>query len=94
MNKNLKKSKQMKLTSLKQITGNNKNNISNKFNKIVMAIIAAKLEQDNSNKILVESESKYNLANLHTIVEHIMDNSPFKTFKEYVKTVQPLFEGV
>lgn len=33
----------MKLASLKQITGNNKNNISNKFNKIVMAIIAAKL---------------------------------------------------
>ncbi len=46
INRNLKKQKQAKMSILKQLNSGNKNNIINKFNKIIMATLSSKLEQD------------------------------------------------
>jgi hypothetical protein len=48
VNRSLKKSKQAKLSALKQMALSNKANIASKFNKMVMAIISSKLQQDMS----------------------------------------------
>jgi hypothetical protein len=45
-NRNLKRMKQTKVNTLKQLALNNRVNMGSKFNKVVMAIISSKLQQD------------------------------------------------
>lgn len=93
-NRSLKKAKQAKTNTVKQLILNNRANMVSKFNKLVMAIISSKLHLDRQppNKV-TQDDPKYNLGNLHEVVDHIMDSSQFKSFKEYMAMVYPLFEG-
>ena len=83
----------MKTAALRQVALNNKINLASKFNKIVMAIISSKLQQDINKTQIGDRQAKYNLSNLHTVVDHIMDGSEFKSFKDYIGMVYPLFDA-
>lgn len=56
-----------------------------------MAIIEAKLQQDLNGLECASGEVKYNLNSLHKIVDHIMDNSENRFFREYLNMANPLF---
>lgn len=67
-NRNLKKDKQARMNALRQLAVNSRAAMGSKFNKVVMAIISSKLEQDMS---LVRGEggsAKYNLGKLQGVV--------------------------
>jgi hypothetical protein len=78
---------------VKQLILNNRANIASKFNKTVMAIISSKLQMDLQAQTTAIDEPRYSMNNLHLVVDHIMDVSSSKSFKEYAAMVCPLFEG-
>ena len=63
------------------MTNGNRLNISNKFNKLMMSVVSSKIQFDRLEGEPQRTDSKYNMNNLHAIIEHIMDNSPSKTFQ-------------
>ena len=61
---------------MKQIVSENKNQNTNKFNKFIFSLLAAKIEKDRTEEEAegFKGETK-NLERIHRIIEHIMDSS-------------------
>jgi hypothetical protein len=84
----------MKTNTFKQLILNNQPNMASKFNKLVMAIISSKLQYDLRPADDTNAEGpKYSLDSLNEVVNHVMDSSPFKSFKEYMALVHPFFNS-
>lgn len=59
-----------------------------------MAIISSKLQYDLRPSEEVDIEGpKYSLDSLNEVVNHVMDTSPYKSFKEYMGMVHPFFQA-
>lgn len=68
--------------------------MASKFNKLVMAIISSKLQYDLRPADEANNEGpKYSLDSLNEVVNHVMDTSPYKSFKEYMGMVHPFFHA-
>lgn len=94
LNKNLRRTKFNKTNTFKQLILNNQPNMASKFNKLVMAIISSKLQYDlrPADETNIEGP-KYSLDSLNEVVNHVMDASPYKGFKEYMGMVHPFFHA-
>ena len=52
----------------------------NKFNKVMMSLIAFKLQKESRSS---EEENRAESATLHELIEQVLDDSPVRSFKEY-----------
>ena len=85
-NRTLKRTKQMKTVQLRQLTTESKSNTACKFNKCLMTLIAFRMEEHEREQVKgradrVEGRS---LLGMNKIIEHIMDSSRPKLFREYI----------
>lgn len=66
--------------------------MASKFNKLVMAIISSKLQYDLRPVDEVNRDGpKYGLDRMNEVVNHVMDSTAYKSFKEYMGMVHPFF---
>ena len=93
-NRNLKRLRQQKSLELKQLMTEKKAQNSDKFNKLIFSLFAAKLAQESQEGYGKEQkEEKKGLEQLHKLMEHLMDSSSTKSFGEYVQMSNKLLSG-
>jgi hypothetical protein len=95
VNKTLKRQKQIKSNQLKQLTNEAKINMGNKFNKSVLALVAAKMKQDLAagTEDLPPALPDNSFSNIHQMIGHIMDSASPLAFKDLMDQTKKLFQS-
>lgn len=86
VSRSLKKTKQAKMAVLKQLTSTNRSLLAHKFNKAVMSALSSKLQRESGvgDEVTQGGDEGSDLAGMHALIEHIMDQSSPKTYEEYL----------
>ena len=71
----MKRLRQQKSLELKQLMAEKKAQNSDKFNKLIFSLFAAKLAQESQEEGKEQKEEKKGLEQLHKLMEHLMDSS-------------------
>lgn len=92
-NRALKRQKQQKSTQLRQLATEGRANMGNKFNKVLLAMLASRMRQD-ANRGKQQTENQLGGINeMQKIIAHIMGASPPRPFSDYLQDTEMLFNS-
>jgi hypothetical protein len=90
-NRGLKKVRQAKAGQLRQLMTEGRTNMEHKFNKVMLALVASRIRQDLGGG--KEQCEEGGVADMHRIIDHVMDSSAPRRFSEYLGESRRVFSG-
>lgn len=73
--------KQLKSSQLKQLSLENKSYVCDKFSKVLLTLLAAKVKEGLEGG---EGRLERKVENIHKMIEHVMDSGPARSLGEYL----------